>query len=82
MTTYTVVIRGLEADDDGWTLTVPAPRGWADLQHGQCPDCCFAWLWGEEGRVPGARVCPGCGSLFLAEPHPDGTGTITRLRHY
>ena len=36
-----------------------------DEGYGECPDCeTGIIIWGENGYVPGSRVCNSCGSRF------------------
>jgi hypothetical protein len=49
----------------------PVTDSWWDLPPPPCPDCGAELVWGEAGRVPGARACTGCGSVFTVETETD-----------
>jgi hypothetical protein len=66
---YTVRGEVVSADDvaDVEVVAGRITTAWSDVPLPPCPDCGGALRWAEAGRVPGARECVGCGSLFTVE---------------
>lgn len=81
---YYVVRRDTKTDDDGWEVyagRIEPGGAWWDVPLPACPDCGGTMQWVEAHRVPGARLCAGCGSWFQVSMKSWGV-SVARARFY